>query len=134
MPKVSVILSSYNHAPYVAEAIESVLHQTFRDFELLIFDDGSTDGSADIIRTFRDERIKTFLYEKNRGPLEIAREAASAVQGKYLAVHHSDDAWESKKLEKQVHFLDMHPEHVACFTLVQFMDENGNNYDPPGYQ
>ncbi|MBR4694989.1 MAG: glycosyltransferase, partial [Selenomonadaceae bacterium] len=69
MPKVSVILSSYNHADYVAEAIESVLGQTFRDLELLVYDDGSTDGSADVIRSFRDERMTAFLYEENRGPL-----------------------------------------------------------------
>ena len=124
MPKVSVILSSYNHAPYVAEAIESVLNQTFRDFELLIFDDGSTDGSADIIRSFRDERIKAFLYEENRGPAEAAKEAFYAAQGEYVAIHHSDDVWELDKLEKQVVFLDEHKEYAACFAWASFIDEN----------
>ncbi len=131
MPKVSVILSSYNHADYVAEAIESVLGQTFRDFELLVYDDGSTDGSADVIRSFRDERMTAFLYEENRGPLEASREAAAAARGEYIAVHHSDDAWEPDKLEKQVRFLDEHPEYAACFTLVKYMDENSEEYVPP---
>ena len=63
-PKVSVILSSYNHEKYIAQAIQSVLDQTFTDFELLIYDDGSTDNSREVIKTFADPRIKTFLYEK----------------------------------------------------------------------
>ena len=57
-PKVSVILSSYNHEKYIAQAIQSVLNQTFTDFELLIFDDGSTDNSREIIKTFSDDRKK----------------------------------------------------------------------------
>ena len=131
MPKVSVILSSYNHERYVAEAIQSVLDQTFEDFELLIYDDGSKDNSADVIRSFEDPRIRTFLYEENRGPLEASMEAAEAAQGEYVAIHHSDDAWEPDKLEKQVRYLEEHPEVAACFTLVQFMDEEGKLYVPP---
>ncbi len=131
MPKISVILSSYNHADFIAEAIASVLNQTFQDFELLIFDDGSKDGSADVIRSFQDPRIKTFLYEENLGPRDAAREAFAAAKGEYIAVHHSDDAWEPSKLEKQVQFLDEHPEYAACFTLVKYMDENSEEYVPP---
>ena len=90
-PKVSVILSSYNHANYIATAIESVLNQTFTDFELLICDDGSSDNSREIIKTFDDPRIKTFLYTENRGPRLASQECFAAAQGKYIAIHHSDD-------------------------------------------
>ncbi|MBQ7198933.1 MAG: glycosyltransferase, partial [Selenomonadaceae bacterium] len=125
-PKVSVILSSYNHANYIAAAIQSVLDQTFTDFELLIYDDGSIDGSRDVIKTFDDPRIKTFLYEENRGPRLAAQECFAAAKGTYIAIHHSDDTWSTDKLAKQVEFLDAHEEYAACFTLADFIDEDGN--------
>lgn len=125
-PKVSVILTSYNHAAYVAAAIESVLNQTFADFELLIIDDGSTDNSREIIRNFYDPRIKTFLYEENRGPVLAIRDAVNSARGEYIAVHHSDDLWTLDKLEKQIAFLDANENYAACFTWVDFVDEQGN--------
>ena len=125
-PKVSVILTSYNHAAYVAAAIESVLNQTFSDYELLIVDDGSTDNSREIIRTFDDSRIKLFLYEKNRGPVTAIHDAINSARGKYIAVHHSDDLWSPDKLEKQVEFLDANKKFAACFTWAGFVDEKGN--------
>lgn len=126
-PKVSVILTSYNHAAYVAAAIESVLNQTFADFELLIVDDGSRDNSREGIKTFNDPRIKTFLYEENRGSNIAIREALNSARGKYIAVHHSDDLWTFDKLEKQVAFLDANKNYAACFTWVSFIDEQGNS-------
>lgn len=128
-PKVSVILTSYNHEKYIFEAVESVLNQTFTDFELLIFDDGSKDTSREIIKTFDDPRIKFFLYEVNRGPRIILREALNAAQGKYIAIHHSDDSWEPNKLETQVKFLDAHEEYAACFTRVKFIDEKSRVHE-----
>ena len=130
MPKVSVILTSYNHADYIAAAIESVLNQTFADFELLIVDDGSQDNSREIIKTFDDPRIKFFLYPENRGPLLAVAEAVNSARGKYIAVHHSDDLWAPDKLEKQVAFLDAEKDYAACFTWVNFVDEHGNFYEP----
>ena len=131
MPKVSVILSSYNHAKYLAASIQSVLDQTFTDFELLIFDDGSSDNSQEIIRSFDDERIKLFLYEKNRGSYHAIKEPLKFSRGKYLAFQHSDDIWEPDKLFAQVEFLDANPQYAACFTQVQFIDETGELYDLP---
>ena len=129
LPKVSVILTSYNHAAYVAAAIKSVLNQTFTDFELLIVDDGSQDNSRDIIKTFDDPRIKTFLYKENRGPGIAIGDAMKSARGKYIAVHHSDDLWTLDKLEKQVAFLDANENYAACFTLVKFVDEQGNSQE-----
>ncbi len=125
-PTVSVILSSYNHAAYIAAAIQSVLDQTFTDFELLIYDDGSTDKTHDVIKSFDDPRIKTFLYTENRGPRLASQECFVAAQGKYIAIHHSDDTWSADKLAKQVEFLDANEEYAACFTLAEFIDEDGN--------
>ncbi|MBO4779210.1 MAG: glycosyltransferase family 2 protein, partial [Selenomonadaceae bacterium] len=129
-PTVSIILTSYNHAAYIAAAINSALNQTFADFELLIVDDGSTDNSRDIIKTFCDRRIKTFLYELNRGPADSIFEAMQSARGKYIAVHHSDDLWAADKLERQVKFLETNPNYAACFTWVEFIDERGNTYTP----
>ena len=128
-PKVSVILTSYNHEKYIAEAIESVLNQTFADFELLIADDGSTDNSREVIKKFSDTRIKLFLYEENRGPKIILQEVLNVAQGKYIAIHHSDDSWTADKLEKQVKFLDENKNYAACFTLVTIIDENSKHYE-----
>ena len=125
-PTVSIILTSYNHAAYIKAAIDSALNQTFADFELLIIDDGSTDSSREIIKTFDDPRIKTFLYEVNRGPVIAIREAVKSARGKYIAVHHSDDLWTPDKLAKQVAFLDANPKYAACFTWAEFVDERGN--------
>ena len=131
MPKVSVILSSYNHEKYIAASIESVLNQTFTDFELLIFDDGSTDDSQKIICSYKDKRIKLFLHEKNIGPIQCYLECAKNSAGKYVALQHSDDIWENTKLEKQVDFLEKNPQYEVCFTQVKFIDENGAAYDLP---
>ena len=130
VPKVSIILTSYNHAAYIAAAIDSALNQTFDDFELLIIDDGSSDNSREIIKTFNDARIKTFLYEVNRGPVIVIRDAVHSARGKYIAVHHSDDLWSPDKLQRQVAFLDANPDYAACFTWVEFVDERGNSYVP----
>lgn len=128
-PKVSVILSSYNHEKYISDAIESVLNQTFQDFELLIVDDGSQDNSREVIKTFSDERIKFFLHEKNRGPRIIFSECLKAARGKYIAIHHSDDSWTNDKLEKQIKFLDENKNYAACFTWANFIDESGNIHE-----
>ena len=130
-PKVSVILSSYNQAQYLSQSIQSVLNQTFEDFELLIYDDGSTDDSQEIIKSFSDDRIKLFLYEKNRGSFEATKEPLQAARGKYIAIHHSDDVWKENKLEKQVDFLEKNSDYAACFSQVEFIDESGEIYDLP---
>ena len=128
-PKVTVVLTSYNHEKYIAQAIQSVLSQTFTDFELFIVDDGSSDNSQEIIKTFTDSRIKTFLFSENRGPRETIQDVLKFVRGKYVAVHHSDDVWKADKLEKQIDFLEKNSEYAACFTLVEIIDETGKTYE-----
>lgn len=123
--KVSIILTSYNHAKYLRESIESALLQTFDDFELIIWDDASTDESWDIINEYHDTRIRAFRNPVNmhRGNINRALEKAT---GEYIAIHHSDDIWELHKLEKQVAFLDSHPEIGAVFSDVLVIDEQGD--------
>jgi glycosyltransferase involved in cell wall biosynthesis len=127
MPKVSVVLSSYNHAKYVAETIESVLSQTYQDFEFIITDDGSSDETVEVIKKFADPRIKLFCFSNNQGACVAMNNCIKEAKCEYIAVINSDDAWMPDKLEKQVNFLDRHPENGAVFGYAQFIDDEGND-------
>lgn len=129
MPKVSVIIPSYNHERFVAEAIESVLRQTYDDFELIITDDGSTDGTVDEIRKFKDPRIRLFTFAKNQGACIAANKCIAEAQGEYVAMLSSDDAFLPDKLEKQVKFLDSNPGYAAVFGYAELFDEEGNGLE-----
>jgi glycosyltransferase involved in cell wall biosynthesis len=124
-PTVTVILTSYNHAKFIREAIESVLNQTFTDFELIIWDDASTDDSWEIICSYKDERIRAFRNEVNQRKVVNTVLQSGEVQGKFIAIHHSDDVWELEKLEKQVAFLENHAEVGAVFSTASIIDERG---------
>jgi len=126
MPKISVILTSFNHEKYIQQAIDSVLCQSFEDFELIIWDDASTDNSWEIIKSYTDNRIKIFRNEKQkRGIWGINQSISNIANGHYIAIHHSDDIWEHDKLQKQVSYLDANSHVGAVFTWVQTIDENG---------
>lgn len=128
-PKISIILTSFNHAKYLREAIDSALNQTFSDFELIIWDDASKDDSWEIIQGYQDQRIKAFRNEEQRrGIFGINKAISEVAQGEYIAIHHSDDVWESEKLEKQVAFLDTYDEIGAVFTNALAIDEKGNPF------
>lgn len=128
MAKVSILLTSYNHAQFLRQSIESVLSQSFKDFELFIVDDGSADGSAEIIRSFEDPRIHAVFHEQNQAGPHWLRDIKPKMTGEYFAMAHCDDMWLPGKLEKQVRYLDAHPEYGACFTDVEVIDENGEPY------
>ncbi len=117
-------MSAYNHKSFVAEAIESVLQQTFTDFEFLIADDHSSDGTDDVIRRYSDPRITAFYQEKNTNGCSAFLRAKAV--GKYIAVIHSDDVWLPEKLKRQVACLESHPDCAACFTHAALIDEQGN--------
>lgn len=125
MPRVTVIIPSYNHRAYVGESITSVLEQSFDDFELFIHDDCSTDGTAEEIERFSDPRIKTRLFPKNMGASWTVNCAISQASGEYIALLNSDDFFLPGKLERQVEYLDKHPDTAAVFGMVKFVDEAG---------
>jgi glycosyltransferase involved in cell wall biosynthesis len=129
MPKVSVILTSFNHEKYLREAIESVLNQSFTDFELIIWDDGSSDHSWEIICAYNDARIKAFRNEQSlRGNINRGLKVA---KGDYIAIHHSDDVWKLDKLQQQVDFLDSHSEIGAVFSDIIAIGENSRPLNDP---
>ncbi len=125
IPSVSIILTSYNHEKFIREAIDSVLNQTYTDFELIIWDDASTDTSWDIIQSYKDPRIRAFRNEVNERKTINKALLSGHVSGRYVAIHHSDDVWEPTKLEKQVAFLEGNPEYGAVFTQVSPISESG---------
>lgn len=129
-PKVTVLLSSFNHAPFLRDAIDSVLGQTFADFELIILDDASSDASWTIIESYDDPRIRAFRNAAPLGPVANANRALSELaRGAYIAIHHSDDAWAPDKLAQQCAALDADPALGAVFTWVQIIDETSRELD-----
>lgn len=127
MPAVSIIIPSYNHERFIEECIQSVLNQTFQDFEIIITDDASTDHTVDIIEQFQDPRIRIFRHFKNKGASVTANHCITQSSGKYIAMLSSDDAWRPNKLETQVDYLEKHPEIGAVFGKVDWVDEAGRH-------
>lgn len=127
MATVIIGLTSYNRAAFLSQCIDSILNQTYKDFELLIIDDASTDNSRDVISHYAalDPRVKYIVHEKNWGRSGFY-DLASKIDCKYLAVAHDDDLWAKDKLEKQVAFLEEHSEFGVCFTSVSYIDDKGN--------
>lgn len=124
IPTVSVVMPVYNVRAYVAEAITSVLAQTFTDFELVIVDDGSTDGSTDICASFGDPRIR-IVRQVNRGLAGARNTGISEARGRYIALLDSDDRWLPEKLALHVIHLENNPAIGVSFSPSRFIDESG---------
>jgi glycosyltransferase involved in cell wall biosynthesis len=126
MVLVSVLMGSYNHEKYISEAIESVLNQTFRDLELIIVDDCSTDNSRSIIEKYqaKDERVRAFFHEKNMGIAQTANDGLKESRGKFISFLASDDVWVPCKLEKQLALIKNHEDQVL-WSEGEIIDGNG---------
>ena len=124
MPKISIIMSCYNHDKFVIDAINSVLNQSFKDFEFLIIDDNSTDKTFEIVNSFKDPRIKAFRNEKNFGMVFNTNSLIKKSIGEYIAIINSDDSWLPEKLQKQFDFLENNVDYGACFTVANIIDED----------
>ncbi len=123
-PKISVIMSVYNGAPYVGAAIESILAQTYADFELIIINDGSTDESSAIIKSYSDPRIRLF-EQANRGLVPSLNRALSAAKGVYLARHDADDISHPDRFMKQIEYLESNPRIAIVGSSIQVMNTQG---------
>jgi glycosyltransferase involved in cell wall biosynthesis len=124
-PTVSVVIKSYNHAPYVAQTIQSVLDQSFQDFEIVVTDDGSTDATPDVIRGFTDPRIRFEAFERNRGIATAMNATVARARGELIAILNSDDYALPGRLETQVAFLHEHPNVAAVFGAPRQVGEDG---------
>jgi len=122
-PTVSILMSVYNGGAYLESCLQSLLDQTFGDFELIVIDDGSKDGSPDLLRTYaaRDPRIRLTIRE-NKGLTRTLNEAYRQARGKYLARMDCDDIAMPARLSAQVAFLDAHPEVACCGGYFQLID------------
>src|SRR3954452_3787995 len=126
-PKVSVAMPVYNSERYLAKAVESILAQTFTDFEFLIVDDGSTDASRAILENYaaRDQRIK-LVSRPNTGYLIALNEMLERSLGYYVARMDADDVALPQRFERQVKYLDDHPECVLLGSRVTIIDPDGD--------
>lgn len=128
--KVSVAMITYNHEEFIAKAIDSVLMQrTNFDYEIVIGEDCSTDNTRDIVTDYQKrypDKFRLLLNEKNLGPFRNAKQTYESCQGTYVAVLDGDDYWTSpEKLQKQVDYLDNHPECAICFHNVTEVYKDG---------
>ena len=133
--KVSVVITSYNYDKYIKDAIESVLNQTYSDFELVIIDACSTDNSVNIINQFEDERIKFIQNEQNLGLKNSMQKAISCCIGEWIAFLESDDLWLPDTLEKRLACAEKYPQIGIIFNdVLEIGDEKWlfavkNNFD-----
>jgi glycosyltransferase involved in cell wall biosynthesis len=122
-PIVSVVLPVYNCPQYVGEAIDSILGQTFGDFELIVIDDGSTDATPDVVRGFSDPRIH-FIVQANMGLPATLNRGIESARGRYVARQDQDDISLPQRFEKQVSYLDAHPRCGLVGTWAEIWHEN----------
>ncbi len=126
-PKITVLMPVYNGERYLREAIDSVLNQTFTDFELLIVNDSSTDGSLEIAKTYDDPRIRLIENEYNLGVVATRNKGLASSRGEYIAMLDCDDVAFPSRLAEQAAFLDTHPEFSMIGSWVEIINESGRS-------
>lgn len=124
-PRVTVLMSVYNGERYLNEAVDSILAQTFTDFEFLIIDDASTDRTPEILRGYDDPRIRIVTNEENLGLTKSLNKGLALARGEYIARMDADDISLPERLEKQISFLEKNLEIGVLGTAVQYIDEYG---------
>ncbi len=124
-PLLSVVLPVYNGEKYLPNAIDSILNQSFRDFELIIVDDGSTDRTKDIIASYTDQRIIRIINNKNEGIVHSRNAGLRLARGKYYAPFDADDVAHPSKFERQITFLENHPEYSMIGSYAHATDAQG---------
>lgn len=125
-PLVSVIVPTYNGESVLGDALESILGQTYRNMEVIVVDDASTDATREKILSYHDSRIKPIFLEKNRHICNSGNVGFENASGKYIALIGHDDMWRADKLEKQISFLEEHPSYGLCFTGTNIINEHGH--------
>lgn len=126
---VSVCINAYNAEKYIMQTIESVINQTYKNLQIIVVDDCSTDNTLNIIKSINDDRIEYYQTSLNGHMSFACNEALKHVKGDYVAHLDADDLWTSDKIEKQVNFLEENSEYGACFTYAEIIDESSNIAD-----
>lgn len=122
-PKVTVLMPVYNCEKYLRESIESILNQTFKDFEFLIINDGSSDKSAEIVESYKDNRINFVQNEKNIGLAASLNRGLDIAKGEYIARMDADDISLPERLEKQVRFMETNPQIGICGSWIKIFGD-----------
>lgn len=125
-PSISVIIPAYNHERYIGDAIQSVLEQSYGDYELIIINDGSTDDTESEIKKFNDQRIN-YISRENRGAHATINQGIDISKGEYLSILNSDDIYKSDRLEKCLSFLQENKTYSAVITEVEGIDDEGES-------
>lgn len=123
-PAISGLMPVYNGEKYIAEAIDSILSQTYQNFELVIIDDGSTDSTYDIIKSYNDSRIQLYRLEENVGVGKALNFGLSKIQGHYIANFAADDIYYPERLQKQKDYLDNNPDITLVSSFVNYFPDN----------
>ena len=134
MPKISVIIPTYNAESTILETLVSLGQQTFTDFEIIVINDGSSDRTLDVLERFSDERLRVFSFE-NAGATVARNRGIARAQGEFIAFLDADDLWSVDKLERQLVALQQHPEAGVAYSWTSFIDEQGQflYQQPPVY-
>lgn len=129
-PAISVVMPAYNAEKFIGEAIESILNQTFKDFELVILNDASTDGTLDVINLYarRDSRTKVITNHQNLYIAGNRNKGIGLSQGKYIVWQDADDIAYKTRLEELFTFMESHPEVGICGSYLDIFDETGNTH------
>lgn len=128
---VSVIIPTYNRAKFITQSIDSVLSQTYKNFEIIVVDDGSTDNTKETLIPYRD-KIR-YIYQRNHGASAARNTGIKHARGKYVAFLDSDDLWLPQKLEKQVRILDKNKDIGLVYSNFSYADEVGKITKVMGY-
>jgi glycosyltransferase involved in cell wall biosynthesis len=128
-PLISVIIPAYNHEIFIADALNSVLHQSFADFEIIAIDDGSTDNTFGEMKKINDPRIRLF-HQTNIGAAETINRGIDLSQGQYITILNSDDLYHPERLAVFKHYMDENPDTMVLSSLVQPVDAFGKNLQP----
>lgn len=125
-PMVTVVVPAYNAEPYITQAVSSVLGQSLPELEVIVVDDGSTDGTRAVLAQVADPRLRV-IADSNHGPAHARNQGCRAASpgSRYIAFLDADDWWDEDKLREQVHFLDQHPELAAAGSFMRYVSSSG---------
>lgn len=129
---VSVCVNSYNSADTITETLNSIINQTYKNLQIIVVDDCSTDNTVEIVKKFNDDRIELHVLPENGGVCVSNNKALKLAKGEYISHVDADDMWKSDMLEKQVGFLEEHSQYGACFSFVEVLDERLSQNDRGG--
>jgi glycosyltransferase involved in cell wall biosynthesis len=126
-PTVSVVIPTYNRAHLIRKSIQSIINQAYKDLEIIVVDDSSSDNTEEIVKSFKDERIRYIRHENNRGAPAARNTGIKAAKGEYIAFEDSDDEWLPQKLERQMKVFENAPSNVGLVYTGFFRKDNDKN-------